>query len=259
MSAQGPAAVFRETELQLPEEISLQLEVANVGSRTLAILADISLCGIVLFVVYGLAALFGQGLTGDWLARLSSGALQILLFLVLFGFQWLYFNVFEWLWNGQTPGKKLLHLRVIKVDGTPISGTDVVLRNISRPVDTFPLALVGLVMIFVSRKAQRLGDLMAQTVVIHETPIDWAIFDQLEASPDRASSSLPVAAAVRLAPAQWELLHRYLSRRGQLPPEVRMSLAESLYETLKPLVQGTDLERSTLPREDWLAELARRT
>jgi hypothetical protein len=55
------------------------------------------------------------------------------------------------------------------------------------------------------------------------------------------------------------LLHRYLSRREQLPEPVRASLATSLYDTLKPSVQGTDLERSSLPREEWLAELARRT
>ena len=106
----------------------------------------------------------------DWLTRLSSNALEMLLLLLIFGFQWCYFNFFEWIWNGQTPGKRLLHLRVIKVDGSPVSGIDVLLRNLSRPIDTFgPMGLIGLLMIFVSRKAQRLGDLMARTLVIHET------------------------------------------------------------------------------------------
>src|SRR5208282_1747425 len=115
-------------------------------------------------------------------------------------------------WNGQTPGKRLLHLRVIKVDGSPVSGIDVLLRNLSRPIDTLgPMGLIGLLMIFVSRKAQRLGDLMARTLVIHETAIDWSIFDQIEipAGTQRNGDATP---GIRLASAQWELLHRYLNR-----------------------------------------------
>jgi uncharacterized RDD family membrane protein YckC len=258
MNAISPAWGARKTELELPEEINLQLEVANVGSRTLAILADVALCGLVLLMVYSLTFLVGRDLAADWFTRLGSSALQIIFLLVVFGFQWLYFNLFEWLWNGQTPGKRLLHLRVIKMDGTPVSWIDVLLRNISRPIDTFgPMGLIGLVMIFFSRKAQRVGDLMARTLVIHETPIDWSIFDQLEAV---SSTRTPTAGpAIRLNPAQWELLHRYLSRRGQLPPEVRERLAGSIQETLKPFALGTDLERSPLAPEEWLLELARRT
>ena len=259
MSAISPAWEVRKAELELPEEINLQLEVANVGSRTLAILADIALCGMVLFSVYTVTFLVSRNVAEDWVTQLGSGALQIVLILAIFGFQWIYFNLFEWLWNGQTPGKRLLHLRVIKMDGAPVSWIDVFLRNIARPIDTFgPMGLIGLLMIFISRKAQRLGDLMARTLVIHETPMDWSIFDQLEANtastrPDRG------AVAIRLSPAQWELLHRFLNRREQLQPEARGRLAASLYQSLKPFAQGTDLERSTLAPEEWLMELARRT
>jgi hypothetical protein len=121
------------------------------------------------------------------------------------------------------------------------------------------MGLIGLVMIFVSRRAQRLGDLMARTLVIHETKIDWSIFDQLEPSATPADGSTRVAApGIRLAAAQWELLHRYLNRRAQLQPDARQRLAQSLYHTLKPAVHGTDLARSTLSPEDWLVELAKR-
>ena len=248
----------RQTELELPEEISLQLEVANVGSRTLAILVDIGLCGMVLLVVYWTTDLVRRNLANDWLAQISSSALEILLMLVIFGSQWIYFNLFEWLWNGQTPGKRLLRLRVIKMDGTPISWIDVLLRNVSRPFDTFPMAPIGLLMIFTTQKAQRLGDFLAQTLVIHETPIDWSIFDQLDAEGEMTQTLKPLA-QIRLTPAQWELLHRYLNRREQLNAEIRASVAQSLYDTLKASVQGTDLERSSLAPEPWLIELARRT
>jgi len=251
----------RKTELELPEEIDLQVELANVGSRTLAILVDLSFGGLVLFIVYALSMLLGRNMVDDWLTKFSSNALRTVLMLLIFGFQWGYFNFFEWLWNGQTPGKRLLHLRVIKVDGSPVSAIDVLLRNLSRPIDTLgPMGLLGLLMIFVSRKAQRLGDLMARTLVIHETKIDWSIFDQLEHSAMATDGSSRVAApGIRLTAPQWELLHRYLNRREKLQPDARKRLAESLRETLKPAVHGTDLALSTLPPEEWLVELARRT
>ncbi len=67
------------------------------------------------------------------------------------------------------------------------------------------------------------------------------------------------ALAVRLSPAEWELLHRFLNRRENLARETRDRLALSLYESLKPSARGTDLELSPLAPEAWLVELARRT
>jgi hypothetical protein len=122
------------------------------------------------------------------------------------------------------------------------------------------MGLIGLLMIFVSRKAQRLGDLMARTLVIHETQIDWSIFDQIESPTPPASGSTTMAPpAIRLTSEQWELLHRYLNRRDGFEPEARRHLAVSLVESLRPAVQGTDLALSSLAPEDWLMELARRT
>ena len=260
MSASTSTWAGRKTELELPEEIDLQLEVANVGSRTLAILIDLGLGGLVLFIVYSIMALLARDVTTDWITQLGSNAMKTLLLLLIFGFQWCYFNLFEWIWNGQTPGKRLLHLRVIKVDGTPVSWIDVLLRNLARPIDTFgPMGLIGLLMIFVSRKAQRLGDLMARTLVIHETEIDWSIFDQIESPAVSSQNQLIPAPAIRLTSAQWELLHRYLNRREHLQPEARQRLALSLHESLKPVARGTDLELLPLSPEDWLMELARRT
>ena len=246
----------RTADLELPEEIDLQLEVANVGSRTLAILADLGFCGVLLLSVYLLLSLFAQATGNDAMTRFSSHLLTILLLVLIFAAQWVYFVIFEWLWNGQTPGKRLLHLRVIKVDGTPVSWIDVLLRNLARPIDAFgPMGLIGLLMIFVTPRAQRLGDLMGRTLVIHETPIDWSVFDETgaeQATPNTAPS-------IRLTSAQWELLHRFLNRRLDLPPDVRTRVASSVYASLKPLALGTDLELSRLEPEDWLVEFARRT
>lgn len=260
MSPTSPTWDARRTELELPEEIDLQVELANVGSRTLAILVDLGIGGLALFSVYSLTMLLAHNIADDWLTRLSANALKTLLVLLVFGLQWIYFNVFEWIWNGQTPGKRLLHLRVIKIDGSPVSGIDVLLRNLSRPIDTLgPMGLIGLLMIFTSKKAQRIGDLMARTIVVHETPIDWSIFDEVESPAAALSVSATVRApAIRLDSAQWELLHRYLNRREQFERDARQRLALTLHESLKPAVQGTDLALSPLPPEEWLVELARR-
>jgi uncharacterized RDD family membrane protein YckC len=260
MSASTSTWDARRPELELPEEIDLQVELANVGSRTLAIMVDLGLGGLVLFIVYTMTMLLAHDVADDWLTKMSSNALKTVLTLVIFGFQWGYFNLFEWIWNGQTPGKRLLNLRVIKVDGSPVSGVDVLLRNLSRPIDTLgPMGLIGLVMIFVSKKAQRLGDLMARTLVIHETKIDWSIFDQIESAVSSAGLPQVAAPAIRLTSAQWELLHRYLNRREQFEPDVRQRLALTIYQSLKPAAKGTDLALSQLAPEDWLLELARRT
>jgi hypothetical protein len=120
------------------------------------------------------------------------------------------------------------------------------------------MGLIGLLMIFVSRKAQRMGDLMAQTMVIHETPIDWSIFDEVESSSGKPA--VPAARpAIGLGSQQWELLHRFLNRRDQFEPGARERLARSVCESLRPATQGTDLALSTLEPEAWLVALARRT
>ncbi len=243
----------RTADFELPEEIDLQMEVANVGSRTLAVLADLGICGVVLLSVYVLSSLLDWNVT-DWLTGFGANAVTIVLIMLLFATPWIYFFLFEWRWNGQTPGKRLLHLRVVKVDGAPVSWIDILLRDSVRPLDAFgPMALLGLLLIFVSRRGQRLGDRIARTLVIHETTIDWSIFDKVE---EAAALEAP---PVRLSAAQWELLHRFLNRREELPLEARTRVAASVYQNLKPLAAGTDLERSPLEPEPWLVELARRT
>lgn len=243
----------RTAAFELPEEIELQMEVANVGSRTLAVLADLGICGVVLLAVYVISSLLNWNVSG-WLTSFGASAVTMILIVLLFATPWIYFFLFEWRWNGQTPGKRLLHLRVVKVDGAPVSWVDILLRDSVRPLDAFgPMALLGLLLIFVSRRGQRLGDRIARTLVIHETPIDWSIFDE---ATETASTAPP---QVRLTATQWELLHRFVNRRRDLPFEARTRVAASVYDHLKPLAAGTDLELSQLEPEAWLVEFARRT
>ncbi|GIV94214.1 MAG: hypothetical protein KatS3mg056_2923 [Chloroflexus sp.] len=92
-----------------------------------------------------------------------------LLAILAFVVNWGYFVFFEWIWNGQTPGKRLLRLRVLREGGRPVDIGAIVVRNLMRAIDFLPLLYgIGLVTMFVDRYHRRLGDLTAGTVVVHE-------------------------------------------------------------------------------------------
>jgi len=125
----------------------------------------------------GVVMIFG-GLVAGYFFILSENAPSVetlsawiigLFGLVSFVFLWGYYIFFEMIWNGQTPGKRLARLRVIRGDGGPIGLTESVIRNLIRLVDFLPLIYgLGVVVMFVDGKARRLGDLAAGTMVVIE-------------------------------------------------------------------------------------------
>ncbi len=99
-----------------------------------------------------------------------------------------YFILFEWLWNGQTPGKRLLKLRVIREDGRPITLWEAMARNLLRIFDAIPgfvlpVYSIGLISIFLSRRDQRIGDMFAGTVVVRERTDEAPSFNETFANP----------------------------------------------------------------------------
>ena len=92
-----------------------------------------------------------------------------LLAILVFVVNWRYFVFFEWIWNGQTPGKRLLRLRILREGGRPVDIAAIVVRNVMWAIDFLPLLYgIGLVTMFVDRYHRRLGDLTVGTVVVHE-------------------------------------------------------------------------------------------
>lgn len=248
------------THLSTPEQVDLQLEVASVGSRGLALMLDLAIrygVFVVLFFLYGLATRF-ELISAEMNIGLKGFAL--LLIFVVFLSEWFYFALFEWLWNGQTPGKRLLRLRVIKADGSPVGWLESVLRNFTRPIDTAgPMALVGMGFIFFHPRAQRPGDLAARTLVIREVPIDWKSFLP-ESAPATISptQTLSAAAAIPLAPHEVELLQRFRQRLPSLSESRRNDLAAQVRLALQPRTVGTELATSALSDLEWLAALSKR-
>src|SRR5690606_10153127 len=144
--------------LRTPEGVSFSFELASPVARFLA-------WGIDFVVMLALIFLLMKGAT---LFRLVSlDFYQALLFLVYFSVSIGYGIVFEWMWRGQTIGKKLLRLRVMDETGLPLQFRQVVLRNLLRVVDKLPyFYLVGGISAVLSAKSQRLGDMASGTVVV---------------------------------------------------------------------------------------------
>ena len=154
--------------IDTPENVVFDYEVADIGSRFLAALVDSTL--IVIIIV--LADLAGAVLVSLLDVDFDSVAPNIILAvsgLIAFLTFWGYYILFEIYWNGQSPGKRWQKLRVLRRDGVPISPSDAVIRNLVRIIDFLPAFYgVGLIAMFASSQARRLGDFAAGTLVVRE-------------------------------------------------------------------------------------------
>src|SRR6056297_666065 len=133
----------RRLSVETPEHVSLAFDLAGAGSRAMAAMIDYALIGTTL-----LTLLIGAAFLPDLnslVAGLGAAAWTFLVFAAQSG----YFLLFEWLARGRTPGKRLVGLRVIRVDGTPVTLESSTLRNVLRVVDLQPgfTAILGLGMI----------------------------------------------------------------------------------------------------------------
>lgn len=214
--------------IETPEQTSLEFPLAGVGSRCLALLLDtlIQIGGILVLVL--LLVWFqsnrpsggtGFGSAGLW----AQAAIIIVAFLIIYG----YFAIFEAVWNGQTPGKRVAHLRVIQESGRPIQVWQAIVRNLMRIVDQLPaFYAVGMASALISRQNRRLGDFVAGTVVVHERPlttisVGWA------SAPAGTMHTAPLGAA-RLGTEEVRLIEAFLGRSSELDGELRFRMARQI-------------------------------
>jgi uncharacterized RDD family membrane protein YckC len=149
--------------IDTPENVILNAEIAGFGTRCLAAIFDYIIIFVILIVVYWLAFRaaypFGTDITNAFL----------IFIIILFLLMTFYHLLFELFWNGQTPGKRFIRLRVVQANGLPLTATGALIRNLVRLFDFFPVFYgIGLIVMFASSKTQRLGDLAAGTIVIRE-------------------------------------------------------------------------------------------
>jgi len=154
----------------------------------------------------------------------------VVLFLILNG----YFAFFEWMWSGQTPGKRWLKLRVIREDGRPITFWESSIRNLLRAFDMMPgmFYSIGLISVFSTTRDQRIGDMVAGTVVVREREAEAPAFAQVFASPvsDPAlrRSFKPVdfqGSLTSLTEAEIQVVETFLRRRWDLSDVPRQWMA----------------------------------
>ena len=234
----------REITVVTPENIPLTLELAGLGSRFGALMVDIliqMLVTVTLAVVGGIVV----GTTGlslsqpgqavaSWL--ITAGILAF--FLIWFG----YFILFETLWNGQTPGKKMFGLRVLRDGGYPINVFSVLARNLVRIADFLPSGYgVGALVVFLHPEYKRLGDLAAGTLVVKERVAATSGTDFLAPSRPAVAPDLPPSVrhpADVLTVEELDLLRRFSVRRWEMTPDDSERFA---YRLIVPLIPRLNL------------------
>ncbi|MBP7863202.1 RDD family protein [bacterium] len=219
--------------ISTPENVDLHLELAGLGNRILAALIDqiIQALTMLAFVIVMLLICLGIDKMGLPTETKSKVFVYIGMFaiFVIFIIHTGYSILFEGLWQGQTPGKRLTHIRVVEANGQPISWPSVFIRNLVRMIDT-GLAFIGLLIMLIDRHERRLGDMAAGTIVIRERTQDISLDKiDLETSP-KADQLLDIG---RLSPQDYDLLLQFLRRRKKLAVEYRPKLAVQLETYLR--------------------------
>jgi uncharacterized RDD family membrane protein YckC len=126
-------------KIDTPENVSFAYDIAGIGSRFLAALIDSAIIVLLQVILFGSVLLFAS-LISETATDTMVGWMLAIAGIVSFLFFWGYYIFFEILWNGQTPGKRQVGLRVIRVDGTPITPSEAVIRNLVRLIDFLPTA-----------------------------------------------------------------------------------------------------------------------
>lgn len=229
--------------IETPERVPLAFGLASIGNRFLAVAIDHFIQYLTIFIVAW--ALFSLTRLNDTvnergaylffqdMPKWTLAVLIIVLFLIFSG----YFVLFEWLWNGQTPGKRLMKLRVIREDGRPITLWEAMARNLLRLFDTFPgfiipIYSVGLIAVFMSRRDQRIGDMFAGTVVVRERTDEAPTFQEVFSNPvsdaalRRVNKKTDFQANVALlTESEIEVVETFLRRRWELTERQRVWMA----------------------------------
>lgn len=236
-----------QLSIDTPELVAIEMPLAGIGSRFIAVLVDTILWSAGLFVIGLLLFVFQPAI--DAFSKLSEQWIIAVVIFLLFLFNWGYFTLFEAFWNGQTPGKRITKIRVIQQSGRPIGLFESMARNFIRYVDQFPsFYAVGVITMFVTRQHQRLGDLAAGTLVVRDRVPESPLWNDMGSRTFTAASfapvrlamaephllvTLPAGAVGKLASVDLEVLEGFFSRRLDMPLEVRNSLAERIASAIR--------------------------
>jgi uncharacterized RDD family membrane protein YckC len=201
-----------------PEQVTFRYEAAGLVTRAAAWVVDqLILLALRVGLLFAMSFLF-----------LPQGLMLAAMLVSFFALDFGYFILAELTMNGRSPGKKAFALRVVPGDGTRLDGTAILVRNVLRPVDGFPLCMVlGGMVALIERYHRRLGDLAAGTLVIRETRA--ALPEALSEAQSRhntfqADTAVRQRILNRVSRAERDLLYDLMLRRDSLAPAVREQL-----------------------------------
>lgn len=229
-------------EVITTEKVPFTYRVAGMGARFLAWLIDASLMSLIGFAGIAVGACV--------LERMLSGLGGAVLVLWIFALSVLYFLVFEWLWAGQTPGKRALGIRVIQFRGTSISFFQAAARNLVRMVDALPFFYgLGFVIAACNEKHLRLGDWAAGTLVVHVERKPRLVRALQGAAEEALPLSLPLVRQRlgQLTRPQKQVLLDLCLRRDQLRITDRAQLFRAVAEYIK---EQLDLHPAALQSDE---------
>ncbi len=209
--------------IETPEQTRLHFQLAGIGSRFLAMAIDTTiqiaayLTGLLILAVTGARLFMAFAfIPQQWWTAVVIG----FNFVLYYG----YFAIFEIAWRGQTPGKRIIGIRVIKESGRPLAPAETIGRNLLRIVDQLPgIYAVGIVTALFNAQSKRLGDFVAGSIVIREQK-QASIWQDVD-------DAAPVAGAFaghRLSPAHATLIETFVARRADLPDDLRSQMAHQI-------------------------------
>ena len=207
-------------ELVTPENVKFEYRLAGPMLRTFAYAIDFLVKVLILILLAGALRPFGE---------IGMGLFLVLMFVI----EWLYFVAFETFMTGQSIGKRACSLRVINVNGTPLSSQQSIIRNLLRPADQFPaLYATGVMFMIFTRRYQRLGDLAANTMVVIEQRITSPSLSAVDVkATDAVYALLPRRMA--LDSSLKKSVQLYVEKRNKLPRALLVELVQPAVELLK--------------------------
>jgi len=252
--------------IETPERVPLHFALASIGNRFLACAIDHTIQVIVLAVLSG-----GFLILADYSSlegRFNNAPKWIIAVLIIIVFLLFstYFAFFEWIWSGQTPGKRWMKLRVIREDGRPVTFWEASVRNLLRSFDIMPWPFysIGLISVFSSSRDQRVGDMIAGTVVVREREAEAPPFAKVFAAPisddalRRTFPPVPFSADLNnLSESEIAVVETFLRRRWDLTEAPRQWMA---WRVAMPILYKLRpaYDRTTFTYEGFLEELLHR-
>jgi uncharacterized RDD family membrane protein YckC len=232
---------FNKIKLETPESVELEFTLAGIGNRAYALVIDYFIWGFALFLSIILTIfLTGQIINNSETINSSNSdtllkwlwAIEILIaFAIYVG----YFVLFETIWQGQTPGKKWIKIRVIRDDGQPIGLAQATLRALIRPIDDF--FFLGAFFIAFSKREKRIGDLVAGTILIQDEQVNNERNIVISEEAKNLALQLKIEANLFcLVPENIALIRKYLQQRNMMIPQAKYELSRKLALQVKEII-----------------------